>query len=89
MTPEHLLTIVGIMVTIQIAIVGFLASQLWAHVAECRQLIARLEGIARDVERMKEDIGTHETGMRGEIHRTASLCTQHALQIAMLERDSQ
>ena len=83
---ETLQWAIGILIVILMGVMGFFASQLWGHVVECRQLMARLEGIARDVERMKEDIGTHETGMRGNLHRTANLCVQHEMRITMLER---
>jgi hypothetical protein len=35
---------------------------------------------------MKEDVGTHDTGMRGHLHETSSMCTQHELRITLLER---
>lgn len=44
---------------------------------------ARLEA---DVERMKQDIGTHETGMRGAIHRTATHVTELEMRVTILER---
>ncbi len=78
--------VIGIMVVVLMAIMGFFSTQLWSHVVECRQMMARLEGLSRDVERMKEDIGTHDTGMRGHIHITANQCTQHEMRITMLER---
>lgn len=83
---ETLQWAIGILVVILMGIMGFFATQLWGHVVECRQLMARLEGITRDVERMKEDIGTHDKGMRGHIHATANLCTQHEMRLTALER---
>lgn len=83
---ETLQWAIGILVVILTGIVGFFASQLWGHVVECRQMMARLEGLSRDVERMKEDVGTHDTGMRGHLHETSSMCTQHELRITLLER---
>lgn len=44
---------------------------------------ARLEA---DVERMKIDIGTHETGLRGVVHRTATHVTELELRVSMLEK---
>lgn len=78
---------IGIGVIILIAVIGFLASQLWAHVVECRQMSARLESLSADVERAKVDIGTSETGMRGQLHRTATLCTEHELKIQLLQHE--
>lgn len=79
---------IGILIVIQMAIMGFFGSALWAHVVECRQLSGRLEGIAKDVERMKEDIGTHDTGMRGNLHNTGTLCAKFESRLSELERDS-
>ena len=83
---ETLQWAVGVLVIIQIAIMGWFSTQLWAHVTECRQLSARVEGLARDVERMKQDIGTHDTGLRGAVHKTSSLSMAHEMRIATLER---
>jgi hypothetical protein len=44
---------------------------------------ARLEA---DVERMKQDIGTHETGLRGAVHRTSNAVTALEMRVAVLER---
>lgn len=77
---------IGILVVILMGIMGFFATQLWAHVVECRQLMARLEGLSKDVERMKEDIGTHGTGLRGSVHATSTMLTAHEMRLAVLER---
>lgn len=45
---------------------------------------ARLEA---DVERMKIDIGTHETGLRGAVHRTATHVTELEMRVALIERE--
>lgn len=83
---ETLQWALGILVVIQMGIMGWFATQLWAHVGECRRLGNEVEGLSRDVERMKEDIGTHDTGIRGAIHKTAQLCTAHEMRLAILER---
>lgn len=44
---------------------------------------ARLES---DMERMKQDIGTHETGLRGAVHRTSNAVTALEMRVAILER---
>lgn len=77
---------IGVLVIIQTAVIGFIGSRLWTHVVECRGVGEKVAALDRDVERMKEDIGTHDTGMRGEIHRTSSMSTQHELRITILER---
>lgn len=76
----------GILVIIQIPIIGFIGSRLWTHVVECQGVGEKVAAIDRDVERMKEDIGTTERGMRGTIHRLESTTTQHELRLTTLER---
>ncbi len=75
----------GLLLTGLLAVMGFFASALWAHVSECRQFSARLEGIAADVERMKRDIGTHDSGMRGQLHDTANLCAALDKRLTLLD----
>lgn len=83
---QVLLWAIGILVTIQLVAVGALWSRLWTHVVECKGVGEKVARIDADVERMKQDIGTHETGLRGELHRTASMTTQHELRLLSLER---
>lgn len=83
---EALQWAIGILVIIQIPIIGFIGSRLWAHVVECKGVGEKVAAIHSDVERMKEDIGTHETGMRGEVHRLNGMCTQHELRLSIMER---
>lgn len=84
---ESLQWAIGILVVIQIPIIGFIGSRLWTHVVECKGVGEKVARIDADVERMKEDIGTHERGMRGELHRTSSTVTQHELRLVNLERE--
>lgn len=84
---EALQWAIGILVTIQTVVTGFIASQLWAHVIKCGHVSAQLARIDADVERMKEDIGTHSSGLRGNVHATANRCTEHEMRIGVLERE--
>ena len=77
---------IGVLVIIQTAVIGFIGSRLWTHVVECKGVGEKVARIDADVERMKEDIGTHDAGLRGEVHRTSSMVTQHELRILNLER---
>lgn len=83
---EALQWTIGILVSIQTALVGFLAAKLWSHVEKCAHVSTELGRMDADLERMKQDIGTHNTGMRGEIHSAANMCQQHELRIVILER---
>lgn len=83
---EALQWAIGILVTILTVVIGFLASALWAHVTRVNEMNARLEGVARDMERAKVDIGTHDAGIRGAVHRHAGILLEHELRLTMLEK---
>lgn len=84
---EALQWALGILTTINMGLLGFLGSRLWAHVVECKGVATDVAYMKSDVERMKQDIGTHDTGLRGNVHQTANLCAGHELRIAVLERE--
>jgi hypothetical protein len=65
---DVLLWALGILIVIQIAVMGFIAKAIFEHVKECREFRAVVSGMATDLKRVKEDIGTHDSGMRGDIH---------------------
>lgn len=83
---ETLLWALGILVTIQLAVTGFAAHVIWNHVSECKHVHARLASAESDLERMKSDIGTHDTGLRGTLHKAVNRATEHEMRIAVLER---
>ena len=62
MTPEFWLALAGIAVTLIIAIGGGLV----AHIRHDERREARLTQVERE-------IGTHDTGLRGELHRQVNL----------------
>ena len=72
---DVLLWALGILVAIQTAIVGFLAKAMWSHVTECREFRAEVAAMGADVKRVKEDIGSHETGLRGSVHELKNRVT--------------
>ena len=78
---------VGILVTLQTGVIGFLSAKLWAHVEKCGHVSAELARLEADVERMKQDIGTHDTGMRGDVHRTSTMCTAHEMEITNIKHE--
>lgn len=47
----------------------------------------RFARVESDVERMKQDIGTHETGLRGAVHKTANVVTALEMRVSLLEKD--
>lgn len=56
-----------------------------AHDAVIDQLEKRFTSVEGDVERMKHDIGTHDTGMRGELHSHTGMLAKHELRLHAID----
>ena len=63
MTESVLLAVFSVIAATLAAIAGLL----WRHVEHCKEVHARLAEIGSDVKRIKEDIGDHKSGIRGDI----------------------
>lgn len=77
------LWIFGTLVAINSSIIGVLFLMLWSHIQQCRKsgedraaALARLE---TQQARMMTDIGTHNTGLRGDVHSLRDFVTPMAL----------
>lgn len=68
---DVLLWALGILIAIQTTVTGFVAKAIFAHVSECRVFRAEVAAMKADLERVMTDIGTHETGLRGQVHELA------------------
>lgn len=55
--------------------IATIAKLLWDHIQHCKDVHSKLAEIGGDVKRLQQDIGTHETGMRGTLHKTANAVT--------------
>ncbi len=82
MDQPALLWILGILVTVVIG----LAVAIFNHVRECREPRSAIATLQTDMERVKEDIGTHDSGMRGHIHKHDSLLSAAMLEIELMKR---
>lgn len=82
MTEAALLWVLGILVTIVIG----LSVAIFNHVKECREPRSALAELKTEMARVKEDIGTHDTGIRGHVHRIADDVGRHGLEIGLLQR---
>lgn len=66
--------------------IATIAKLLWDHIQHCREVHSKLASIEGKVDRVMTDIGTHETGMRGTIHKTANAVTALQMEISVLKR---
>lgn len=69
--------------------IAALAGMHWRHTEQCKLSDEKLAEIGSDVKRIIQEIGTHETGMRGTIHKHASVLTRHELEIENFRRRRQ
>lgn len=82
MSETVILWILGILITVVLA----LAAAIFNHVRECREPRTHIATLEAEVDRIKEDIGTHDSGMRGHIHRHDSLLSAAMLEIELIKR---
>lgn len=65
---------------------GAISGLLWRHVEHCKEVHSKLAEIGADVKRIQSDIGTHETGIRGTVHKTANTVLVLDGRVSLLEQ---
>lgn len=68
MSETVILWLFGTLVGLQTLVIGALAGAIWTHVRECRSFREQVAQMNADLKRVVLDIGTHESGLRGQIH---------------------
>lgn len=86
MSETSILWLFGTLISLLTIVIGAIAAALWAHIGHCKEVSGAVARIDANVTRLTQDIGTHETGIRGSIHELANRVTEHAMKIALLER---
>lgn len=87
----------GLAVTIVVALVGTVwllfrakvertETRLDDHIKDDIKIHERTAVNESEIERIKKDIGDHESGLRGEQHAQTQVLTQHEVRITMLEK---
>lgn len=66
--------------------IATIAKLLWDHVQHCKEVHGKLAEISGDVKRLMQDIGTHDTGIRGAVHKAANRIIEHEGRLMSLER---
>lgn len=81
------LWIAGILVTINSGIVGVLFLMLWSHIRECKksgeERSAALAVLKMQQERLLIEVGSHETGLRGSLHKLRDELSPFAVYVQM------
>lgn len=60
-------------------LIGVLFIMQWQHSIKCKGVGEDIAVIKSLLLRIQQDIGTHETGLRGQVHRLASDITPYIL----------
>jgi hypothetical protein len=66
---EVLTWAIGLLVVIQITIMGVVAKALWEHIVKCGRVGETLGSMASDIRRIVSDVGDHGSGLRGRVHK--------------------
>lgn len=67
--------------------IATLAKLLWDHVQHCREIHAKLASIEGKVDRVVSEVGTHEMGLRGTVHKCANTLIAHEGRLIALEKE--
>ncbi len=59
------LAFIGIVITLLVALLGLLLN----HISQCSKFHERLAAMESEVRSIKAEIGDHDTGIRGNLHR--------------------
>lgn len=64
---------------------GLLGMFIW-HLFKCRDVRIDIATIRGAMEQIRQEIGTHETGLRGTVHKTANTVSALNGEVAELKR---
>lgn len=75
MDPQVILWILGAIITVMTVVIGALAQAMLAHIRDDRdfriEVTANNASMSTKLDRVIDDIGDHETGLRGQMHKMA------------------
>ena len=75
MDQQVILWVLGVMITLLTVVIGALAQAMLTHTKDCRDfritLAASNASVSTKLDRVIEDIGDHQTGLRGQMHKMA------------------
>ena len=86
MSETSTLWLFGTLISLLTITIGAIATALWAHVGHCKDVASMVARMDARLERVAQDIGTHETGIRGAVHENANRITELSMKLSLLER---
>lgn len=69
----------------QTVFLGALTKALWSHVNHCKDVAAMIARMDARLERLTQDIGTHDTGLRGQVHHVANTADAMEKRLYLME----
>lgn len=92
MDQQVTLWLFGIVIGLQTTVLGAVVWAIWSHSHDCRDFRVKLAAMIADIgtrlTRIESDIGTHDSGMRGDIHRLRDQVTPFMVRAQMeLDRE--
>lgn len=76
MSEAAVLWLFGTVISVQTLVIGSVVAAIWTHQGEYREFRSTLAAAVADIraklDRLERDVGTHETGLRGQIHKLSS-----------------
>lgn len=85
MSETTTLWLFGTLITLLTIVIGAIAAALWAHVGHCKETSATVARIDTNLKRVMDDVGSHETGLRGQVHSVAKFADQLEKRVAAIE----
>lgn len=85
MDTSVILWIFGTVIGVMTMALAALAGALWGHVGHCKDTAADVAGLKANYSRMSQDIGTHDTGLRGQAHHIANTVDAMEKRLFLLE----
>lgn len=86
MSENAILWLFGTVISILSLIIAGIWGALWSHITHCKDVASDVSMLKTNMNRVMEDIGTHDSGLRGSVHEVANRVTEQGMRIALLER---
>ena len=85
MSETAILWLFGTVIGVLSLIIAGIWGALWGHITHCKDVASDVSMLKTNMTRVMQDIGTHETGLRGAVHEAANRLTEQGMKIALLE----
>lgn len=67
---------------------GLLGIFIW-HLFKCRDTRVDISSIKQSLANIEHEVGDHERGIRGELHRQTKILSEHSFRLHKLDREDE